>query len=69
MSRVAMELVVVVVGSVAISASVLALPMIPTIIEREMVMVKVGEAIFIFIGKEALNISMWPRLSLFKLLL
>ena len=51
MSRVAMELVVVVVGSVAISASVLALPMIPTIIEREMVMVKVGEAIFIFIGK------------------
>ena len=34
-----MELVVVVVGSVAISASVLALPMIPTIIEREMVMV------------------------------
>ena len=46
-----MELVVVVVGSVAISASVLALPMIPTIIEREMVMVKVGEAIFIFIGK------------------
>ena len=34
-----------------ISASVLALLMIPTIIEREMVMVKVGEAIFIFIVK------------------
>ena len=41
-----LEIVVVVLGSVAISASVLALPMIPTIIEREMVMVKVGEAIF-----------------------
>ena len=51
MSRVTLEIVVVVLGSVAISASVLALPMIPTIIEREMVivmvMVKVGKAILI----------------------